>query len=180
MLPPALSDRHVTNPFNLGLPLSYRLACRLARCGVCINFVTRWSVPGKARVNCDSCKKYCCKYIEHCSTRYNVVAQSYGELTLNCDEECFEWSCFEPINLACTAETSATTAGVWGALFLTMIVVHNAAAGQLSLGVGAGMLEMVIANDSSQHFFHVGDQNADMSAVDAKPQEYVLLFQLPA
>jgi hypothetical protein len=23
MLPPALSDRHVTNPFNLGLPLSY-------------------------------------------------------------------------------------------------------------------------------------------------------------
>jgi hypothetical protein len=67
-----------------------------------------------------------------------------------------------------------------GCSILDLIVVHNAAAGQLSLGVGAGMPEMVIANDSSQHFFYVGDQNADMRAVDAKPQGYILLFQLPA
>ena len=70
------------------------------------------------------------------------------------------------VNLACTVETSTTAAEPWGALILGLIVVQNAAAKPV---VSAGIPEMVVANDSSQHFFPPRRSKAEIDAVVARP-----------
>jgi|ERR1700722_506281 hypothetical protein len=84
-------------------------------------------------------------------------------------------------NLACTVETTTTTAGGLGCPILDLIVVQNAAAKPVVTDVGAGIPEMVIAYDSSQRLSPSGDRNADIGAAVAsssRPRFYCFNFQL--